>query len=153
MGESLTIDDPQKIPELLDVIHDRWFDVEGIVHAPESSILSIPFKQELLEQRQAHRRFWFLKQLRVPIVKCFLSIHHVKTYTIRDTEQVQFYDFNELRFDPEQKVISITTGVPIEIEIAVEKFEVSVEQTDEVVDVKIVQSILWLTTEGEEQLL
>ena len=56
------------------------------------------------------------------------SRDNVVTYTIKDPKKVGIYDFNELIYDPERKRLSITTGVPIEIEVTVSRFELDIEE-------------------------
>lgn len=139
--KKISIQDPRQIPVILDLIHDCWFDVDDIICDRETSILSIKFKREMGDRRRVLKNFWLVKKLEVPLIECFLKFYHVKSYRIRDTEHVGIYDFNELKYDHHLKRIDIITGVPIDIKIYVEMFEISVEETDKVVDVKTVTSI------------
>jgi hypothetical protein len=138
----VTINDPAQIPTVLDYIHDCWFDVEEIVFQRDTSVFSIRFKREMSDMSRIVEKGLLSKKLCVPLVECFLKIHHASNYRVNDTEHVGLYDFNELEYDPNLRRINITTGVPIEIRVGVERFEVSVEITDKVVDEKIVTAIL-----------
>jgi hypothetical protein len=69
-----------------------------------------------------------------PAIECFLRIFHVKSYRINDTQKVGTYDFNVLKYDPREKCIVVLTGIPIDIRVCVEQFEVSVEVTDNVLE-------------------
>lgn len=139
--KNLSIKNPEQISDIVNIIHDCWFDVDDIVYDPEASVLSLKFKREMPRRSRVLKEGLLTKRLEVPIVECFLRIHHVKSYRIKDTEHVGLYNFNELEYDPNLKHINITTGVPIDIIISVERFEVSVEETDKVIETKIVTSI------------
>lgn len=141
MSARICIENPNEIPVILDEIHDCWFDVEDILLDSKTSILSIKFKREAIDKRRTSSRGWVLKKVEIPFVHCLLKIYHVKHYSINDTEGVGTYDFNELRFDPKLKRMCITTGVPIDIEIMVENFEVCVEVTDRIAEIKTTTSI------------
>ena len=141
MAENTVIKDPQQIPKILNVIHDCWFNKDDIVYDSKSSILSIKFKREIIDKKQTLKRFWFLKKVRIPSVECFLKIHHAESYSVKDIAQVGSYDFNEIKYDLGQKTLTISTGVPIHIEIKVRQFEVSVEETEKVVGERTTISI------------
>jgi hypothetical protein len=141
MSDRTTIKDPGQIPVILDVIHDCWFDVDDLLFNPETSILSIKFRREIWDQRRLLKKIWLWKKVEIPIFECFLKFHHVKSYTVNDTERVGMYDFNELEYDPKSQRISITTGVPIDVEIMVENFEICVEVTDTITELKTSTSI------------
>lgn len=136
-----TIKDPDQIPAVLDVIHDCWFNIDDILFNPETSVLSIKFKREMTNRSRVIKKLWVLKKIEMPLVECFLKFHHVKSYTIKDTEQVGFYNFTDLEYEPETRLLSIITGVPINIEIVVENFEICVEVTDTITEMKTTTSI------------
>ena len=141
MTKRLVIKNYRRIPAILDIIHDCWFDVDDIVHDPEALTLSIRFGREMFERSRVVERRYLLSRKEVPVAECFLKIHHVTDYSVRDTERVGLYDFNEIEYDPNLKRLRITTGIPIDIQMTLDKFEVEVEETDNIIEVKTETSI------------
>lgn len=115
--------DPDQLSSAIDCIHDRWFDRDKIAFDRDKSVLAIPF----FERSSPIREFWSLRRAPTQTTGV-LRIHNVVTYTIKDPKKVGIYDFNELIYDPERKRLSITTGVPIEIEVTVSSFELDIEE-------------------------
>ena len=145
--KNISINDPNQIPIICDVIHDSWFDVSNIKFDSNTSVLSIEFARKLLDKSAVVEKKWFVEKTEVPLVQCFLNIHHVASYKIDDSERVGCYDFTTLEYNSDLRCISIITGTPISIEIQVKDFEVSVVETSESKGVKIVKSILWFESE------
>jgi hypothetical protein len=67
------------------------------------------------------------------LVKSTLTIRHARAWRCEDPEGVGYYDFNEVRYEPEAQRMTITTGVPLFMEALVEALDVAVEITDELV--------------------
>jgi hypothetical protein len=113
--------DPAQLSSIIDRIHDRWFEKEEITFDKEKCVLTIPFFERASS-------LWPFKKKEAARSVGLLKIHCVASYAIRDTEEVGTYDFNELIYAPEAKRLSITTGVPIGIEITITDFEIAVEE-------------------------
>ena len=141
MGNRVVIDDPNQMSTILDLIHDCWFDVNTITYEPEALTLSLWFGREMPDRSRVIEKRFLLKKKEVPVAECFLKIRHVTDYSIRDTEQVGVYDLNEIEYDPNLKRIRITTGVPLDIQMTVERFEIEVEETDNIIETKTKTSI------------
>ncbi len=139
--KTISIKDPNQIPSIDDLIHDFWFDVSNIEFESNTSALRIEFERELIDKSTVVEKKWFVKKIEVPLVQCFLNIHHVESYKIDDTERVGRYDFTSLEYNSDLRCISINTGTPIYIQIKVRDFEVSVVETSKSKGVKIVKSI------------
>ena len=142
--KSMLVKDPNRIPSIDDVIHDAWFDVSDIEFDSKASVLHIEFERELKDKSTVVEKTMFVKKIEVPLVQCFLNIHHVESYKIDDTERVGRYDFTNLAYNSDLRCISILTATPIGIEIKVSDFEVSVVETGKSKGVKIVKLIFGL---------
>lgn len=136
MDRNIHITNPNDIGLILDVIHDCWFDKGDIVFDPNTAILSIRFKRELRNKRQITGKSWGIKKAIIPVIECFLRIHNIENYSVSDKANVGSYDFNEIKYDHNIKKVIVTTGVPIDIEIIVKDFEISIEETDNVIEEK-----------------
>jgi hypothetical protein len=142
--KSISIQHPDQIHIIDDVIHDAWFDVSNIEFDSDTSVLSIEFDRELKDKSTVIEKNWMMEKREVPLVQCFLNIFQVESYEIDDTERVGSYDFTTLEYNSDLRCISIITGTPIGFEIKVRDFEVSVVETTKSKGVKIVKFIFGL---------
>ena len=142
--KSISIKDPNQMPSICDVIHDSWFEVSDIEFDSNTSVLCIEFERERKDKSTVVEKKWFVEKIEVPLVQCFLNIHHVESYKIDDPERVGKYDFTTLEYNSDLRCISVITGTPIGIEIKVRDFEVSVVETGKSKGVKIVKWIFGL---------
>lgn len=92
----------------------------------------------------------FSEKFDVPLVECFLIFRHVKSYSVEDTGQVGSYDFTSLDYDPRRKRITIVTGIPIDIKLTVDAFEVSVRETGKIVGEKKIKSLFGIEPERSD---
>jgi hypothetical protein len=137
-----TIRDPKDLPAIVDLIHDCWFDIADVVFHPRQSLLSIRYKRPLREKAQVlRRRLFLLKWIRVPLVECFLEINHVIESHVEDRQGVRLYDFNTVTYDSHSNIVRVNTGIPTTITMKVDQFELSVEETDNVVEIETKRAI------------
>jgi len=130
MATILEVDQPGHL-EFVDVlIHDCYFDIERIEADRDARRLIIPFEGDERHRKQTRLRSGD-QPPHAALVQCLLAIHNLRHYEIQDTEQVRFYNFNYLEYDPDKRRIRVATGIPISIHADVESLRVSVEITDE----------------------
>ena len=132
----ITISDFREIEEILDCIHDRWFNKEDIFFNPQLSYLEIRFQKENLSSKKLVKRILFLKKYKVQIVESKLRINSVVNYKIEDKANIGGSDFNEIKYDKEKNRVIITCGVPFEIQIDVENFRIELEDTGNILKEK-----------------
>jgi hypothetical protein len=133
MAKLLKITDPHDLNAVHDVIHDCYFDVGDIAFDSSSAVLSFRFRRLVTRGKHGWKDFFSTSKM-TPAMECFLKIFHVNSYRINDTQNVGTYDFNVLKYNPREKCIAVLTGIPIDIRVFVERLEVSVEVTDNVID-------------------
>ncbi len=133
MNKTTSIKRPDEIVKVVDAIHDCWFDIDRIHYDQNTSELIINFEKEISEKRILSGRKFFLKKSQVPIVECFLKIHHVRDYELKDEEEVGWYDFNTIEYDNENKVLRILTGIPLGFQININEFAITVEITGNII--------------------
>lgn len=134
MSKVTNATDPSDLKIIVDIIHDCWFNKDDIVFDSSNHSLCIPFQRTAMEKERTIKKFLFFKKIRIPVIECFLGFHHVRDYSVEDKVQVGNYDFNTIKYEPETKTIQLTTGVPIGIEIVVEDFEITVEETENIIE-------------------
>lgn len=114
MTTNINITDFDNINTILDTLHDQWFDAEKIALDRTTKILKIPFYDKSNPQEAEAAILW-------------LVIKHVESYAIEDSEKVGLYDLNEIKYNPTQKSISLTTGIPFGFTVQVDQFELILE--------------------------
>jgi hypothetical protein len=127
MPAFLKITSPDGLGSVHDMIHDCFFDVEDISFDPTTSVLSFRFR------RPASGHSWsnfVAGSTTSPAIAYYLRIHHVESYSINDTRKIGTYDFNVLKYNTSTRCITVLTNIPIDIQIIVRDFELSVEQAD-----------------------
>jgi hypothetical protein len=143
MGNNVTrIKDHNQISLILDVIHDCWFDVGDINYSPEESLLIIKFERELICEGLLEGGGILFKRVRIPTIECLLRFYHVRNFVITDTEKVGRYDLTGIEYQADLKRLFINTGIPLDIMLEVEQFEVVVEETDRVIRTRTRSSLL-----------
>ncbi len=127
MRTTVLCQEPSKISDIVDFVHDHWLDIGRVTLDSETKTLTIPYLRP-----RGHESHFFLRP-RYPMLEGFLKIYYVEKYVVRDTERVRLYDINELIYDPRARVLRITTGVPLEFVVRVTAFKVSAEETEALV--------------------
>jgi hypothetical protein len=129
MAKNLKINNPKELRAVNDLIHDCYFDVDDIEFEASTSVLSFRFRRVVTQGKNWWKDFISNSKMS-PAIECFLKIHHVESYSIKDTQKIGAYDFNVLVYDSSTSCIGVRTGVPIDIKMFVRDFEISVEVTD-----------------------
>jgi len=117
MSSELHIQDAERIGDLVEVLHDEWLNVEGIIFDQPNSTLRVPFFPAMQSSG------FFSRASSASEPSQWLDIMHVQRYTLEDTEKVGLYDLNEIQYDPIRQSISLTTGTPLTFVITVNRFE------------------------------
>ena len=125
----ISISEPKDIPQILDVIHDCWFDLDNLSVDNETKTLSINFKKEVYPQKPLSWKNIFRPKTEPKIENWVLKVNGVQDCVVDDTEKIGRYDFNNIEYNEDTKVLSIKTGVPLKIDLTVDSFNVVLEQT------------------------
>jgi hypothetical protein len=125
----------------VELIHDTWFELDRVRFEEAARRLVIPFEREMYEEARLVRRFGPLKRIEIPIELLLLSIHHVLSHTIEDSEGVGRYDLNSIAYDESSRIVRVVTGIPLGIRAEVTRFELSVERTGERTGVRRVTTL------------
>jgi len=97
------------LPNLLDEIHDRYFDLDRIIYDKATSEWNL-----------------FFGESRKGPFDHLLKITGVTEYVCHDTEKIGIYDINELIIDLDKLLITLDCNVPLDIRLSVNpNFEIS----------------------------
>ena len=141
MSHRTVVKKPEDLPAIIDLIHDCWFDIVDVVFHPRQSLLSIRYKRPLPEKARIIRRLLFLKWIEVPLVECFLEVSHVIESHVEDEQGIRLYDLNTINYDSSSNTVRVDTGIPTTITMKVTQFEISIEETDNVVEIQTKRAV------------
>lgn len=139
--KSFLIKDQKQISDIVEIIHDCWFDVSDILFDPEKSVLSVKFKREAMGKSRIIERRWIFKKWEIPLVECFLNFYHVTDYSVKDRAHIGTYVFTDLEYDAQLKRIVINTVATLDVTVSVEELEISVEETDNIIKTRTITTL------------
>lgn len=142
-GERVRVNRPHEIDKISDIIHDCLFDLDDVKFNAKESCLSIKFRLPDPAQGRVRRLFWILKEVEIPTVECFLNIRHVEKYVIDDPVNIGTYCLIDLEYNDSHRRVSVICAQPLKIQATVRVFEISVEATDQVVEVRKFKSVFY----------
>jgi hypothetical protein len=123
MATNLSITNPKDLHAVHDLIHDCYFDIDGIAFDRSLSVLSFLFRRFVAKDITSTSKMG-------PAIEGFLRVHHVDNYSVHDTQRLGTNSFNVLTYDPSARCVLVQGNVPMDIRIFVHDFEVSVEVAD-----------------------
>ena len=103
----MTITNTAQIGDLLNLVHDHWFNAEKIIFNKEKKIVMLH-----LEEKKANLAKGSKDGIR-------LLINNAESLNVNDIEKVRDYDLCEIKFDAANSRLIITGGIPISIQIRV----------------------------------
>lgn len=143
VSKRIRIDRPYEIDTISDFIHDCLFDLDDVKFDAQQSCLRIKFRRPEPAKVRTQQEFWVLKRVELPIVECFLNVHEIADYSVNDSAQIGTYSLVDLKYNETDKTVSIVSAQTLEIKATVKTFEISVEETDEILEVKKFRSVFY----------
>lgn len=137
------INRPNEIDKISDLIHDCLFALDDVKFDEEQSRLRIKFRRPDPNKVKVGGGFWIVKNVELPIVQCILNIHQVEDFSIDGPVRIGTYMLIDLEYNESNRILSIICAQPLEIKLTVSAFEISVEETDEIVQVKKFKSLFY----------
>lgn len=136
MKKIITVNSIGDLPAITEVIHDCWFEKKDIVFNQELASVDILFEKEIFESKKVLKDYFFFKKAQFSVAEYVLKISNAENCQIEDKERVERYDFNKIKYNSENRIISILTGIPIDIKVRVKTLSISIEDTERVIGTK-----------------
>jgi hypothetical protein len=130
---------PSELRQINYLIHDYWFNVEEILFDPQLGVVTIPFERPAHDGASSTGLAGVFRGVEAPYYQYFLKIYHVRAWHVEDRQHVELYDFNEVVYEPDAKLVKITTGIPIHLAAEVKELDIRVEQTGRMVATRVRQ--------------
>jgi len=135
------VTNPRDLKTVTRRIHDHWFDVADVSNDSARRVLRVKFRRPSETGERTIRRVLFFRRVRVPVTEWWLEIRKVESHTIRETERIGRYDFNELQFSEPDRILSVKTGVPLVFQVVVSELDIAVGDTGKVVEEKVYTTV------------
>jgi len=117
---TLTVWELDRLSLAIDRIHDRWFDLDAIVHVPATREVRIPFWSEPTSKPPMNRKTGEPEPF-----DQLLVIHDADEPAVEDREHIGTYSFNDIRFSNQQVVIRAEPNLRIKCAVRHLYIEVS----------------------------
>lgn len=92
----------RELEALIPLVHDMYFPIDSVTFDKERGVVEIPYSRT---GRETNPRTGELpSSLRIGDV---IDVH------VEDSEGVGFYNFSELRYDANEGVLTVVTGIPL----------------------------------------
>lgn len=136
----IKVSDIEDIVEIVDYVHDRWFDLPDILFDKNNGILSIPLTVRDMKVLDLRRRFLFIYTWYSQIVEAKLIIRNVVNYELKDEAQIGQAEINVITKEGQNIVIDCSPFAMIEAKVS--DVDVELILSDNVVEKKSVSSLL-----------
>lgn len=97
------------------LVHDFWFDLQELKFENEIGRITIPLcdteMESLFKKKTRHRHL---------IVDQVSSVNH------EDSQGIGKYDITELRYDADDRILKIVTGIPMVFTVSVDELSLKV---------------------------
>jgi len=125
----LSIDNCQGLPQIDELIHDCFFDLEKVTYDSALHTLTIPFRGSALEHKGA-----FVTHALGSGPEYLLVISNVVSVDMRDDAHVRYYDFNRLELSNNGSEIFVLTGVPLLLKVAISDLKAEILRTERMIE-------------------
>ena len=130
--KEISITEIGRVGEILDYVHDRYFDLDKIEFDEKKRTLMIPLSVILADKTKKKRKFLILSTWRNSVVKAKLIFKNVIDYTIEDKAQIGEADINTIYWEGKQLIIKC--GIPVVVRLNVTACSIEFIASDDVID-------------------
>ena len=127
MSKTIVATKQSELSNIVDSIHDCFFDIGSVRFDAADKTVTIPFRRD---------RTGFTARALGAGDECLLIIGTVESFSLEDRIGVRYYDFNEIEFDSARRVLTIKTGMPLDFTVKVEVIQLSIKETGRKIEYK-----------------
>jgi hypothetical protein len=113
-------------------VHDCAFNIDDIVHDTQSATVKIPFRRVLDRPTTVRSILGRLGLVDYPEAEYILTVGKVKSFVAHDTQGVGRFEFESLKYDPDEHRLHVATDIPSRIVAGVEELMLGVDKTGNV---------------------
>jgi len=131
--ELIRVSNKTELNKILDFVHDRFFDLSNITFDKTEGVVTIPLTV-ILDEKVEQKKTFMMKRWKYPVVASNLIIKNVISIDVDDKDQIDQGCIND--FTCTDSEIVINNSVPVIIRMCVSSFEMILEITDHVQEMK-----------------
>ena len=147
-SEPVKIADLSEFPNLLDLIHDEFFNLEDVRFDPQGHLVEVPYRRVFHEDPGRVIRNWLIfRTHEVDVIRSVLTVHHVQDYSFVDKAQIGRYSFNTLSYD--HGVLLIECCPVLELRMVVTKLEIESRDVEIRGKARMTHGLLWDSYSGK----
>ncbi|OGP61762.1 MAG: hypothetical protein A2169_14650 [Deltaproteobacteria bacterium RBG_13_47_9] len=119
---SLKVTNPQEINNLIDLIHDEYFEVDNIKYDREQGIVEIPYRRIFHDGPRRTVHNWLLYKVQeVDVIRAKMRILHIEEFEVNDPDQIGTYCFNDVDYDHNRSTLLLDSNTKLELRMKVSK--------------------------------
>ena len=123
----ISVTTPDQIVNLIDVMHDEYFDLDTVKYNEDAATVKIPYKRVFHDgPHRVIRNFLIFRTIEVDVIRSLLTIKYVKQFQVNDTAQINNYSFNNIIYDNG----SITIRCEPDVELKLQVSDINIECED-----------------------
>lgn len=129
--ETCRVSSPDQMSSLSGLLRDRWLDLDGIRN-DHLGTLQVPF--DFPARDRVLSRFLWFEKLGFRVVRAILRIRTVRCWRIVNVRGQSRTECEHVVFFPVSRLLMVFTGSPLSIRVDVERLDLEVEVTEEVIE-------------------
>lgn len=121
--EPLVITSTDHLDELIDLMHDEFFELNDVKHDKDKQSIEIPYRRRFHKGPfRIIRKFIGIKRIEVELIRSLLIIKNVKDYHYDDRSRIGTYSFNTIKYHDNN--LQIICCEDLELNIVVSGIEI-----------------------------
>jgi len=129
----IQVGNKNELNKILDFVHDRIFDLSDITFDKAEGVVTIPLTV-ILDEKVDQKKSFMMKRWKYPVVVSNLIVKNVVSIDVDDKDKIGQGCINNFTCTDSEVVIN--NSVPVIIRMSVSSFEMILEITDHVQEMK-----------------
>ncbi|MCP4263623.1 MAG: hypothetical protein GY774_39865 [Planctomycetes bacterium] len=97
--EPLVVTSKEHLIELIDLMHDEYFNLDDIKYIKDQQLVEIPYRRQFHDGPcRIIRNIFGIKRIEVELIRSLLIIRNVKDYYYNDKARIGTYSFNTIEY-------------------------------------------------------
>lgn len=143
----LVITNTEQLDELIGLIHDEYFELDGISYQRNLKVVQIPYRRIFHEgQRRLIKKRLLYKAFEVDVVRSLITVRNVEDYTFKDRARIGTYSFNIVSYHNNYLQFECTPDLELNMKVSgieIESSDIEVKGKS-----KLTEGLFWSSETG-----
>jgi len=122
MTSSIIISEAERVRDIDDFIHDRWFSVQDVEHRKSANEVCIYYSDDPGIDCRA------LSSVRGTPRAMRILVRNATACEVQDTQRILWYDFNYVLYDQQSGVLRFVTNIPTILRVRVSSVDLQISE-------------------------